>query len=84
MFGLTMQEVNPDMEIWPDNLEAVQCFIGLSTQWKSGMNGVNGLDYAAISIVMEMNDVTNKRMVFGELQIMEREVLRLIRITRLD
>lgn len=84
MFGLTMEEVNPDVEVWPDNVETVQCFIGLSTQWRSGMNGVTGLDYSAISIVMEMNEVVDKKAVFGGVQIMEAEALRLIRVTKLS
>lgn len=79
MFGLAVDEVNLDVEIWPDNVETVQCFIGLSTQWKSGMNGVTGLDYAAILIVMKMNEVRDRKTVFGGLQVMESEALRLMR-----
>ena len=80
LFGLTMEEAHPDVEIWPDNVETVHCFIGLSTQWKSGVNGVTGLDYAAIPL--EMNDVEGKREVFRGLQIMEVEVLRLMPVSR--
>lgn len=82
-FGFAADEVNPDVEIWPDNVETVQCFIGLSTQWKSGVNGVTGIDYSAIPVVMEMNEVEDKREVFGGLQVMEAEVLRLMRVTKL-
>jgi hypothetical protein len=81
MFGLTAEEVNLDVEIWPDNVETVQCFIGLSTQWKSGMNGVTGLDYSAIPFVMEMNEVVDKKEVFGGLRVMEEEVLKAIQIS---
>ncbi len=74
----TADEVNSDVEIWPGNVETVQCFIGLSTQWKTGINGVTGLDYAAIPVVMEMNEVVDKREVFGGLQAMEAEVLKIM------
>lgn len=81
MFGLTEDEAHPDVEIWSDNVGTLQCFIGLSTQWRSGMNGVTGLDYAAVSVVIEMNEVLDKKAVFNELQAMEMEVLRVMRTT---
>ncbi len=76
MLGLTEEEANPDVAIWPDNVETVRCFIGLSTQWRVGMNGVSGLDYSAIPVVMEMNEVMDKKSVFSGLQMMEAEALR--------
>ena len=33
---------------WPDTREAVDLFITVGTQWRTGFNGPTGLDYAAI------------------------------------
>jgi hypothetical protein len=38
-------------EILPCNWKTVQLFVSLQTQWRVGMNGPTGLDYAAIPIV---------------------------------
>jgi len=52
-FGLTVDEAGgPDVIVWPDNLPAVNCFIQLGTQWRVGMAGATGLDYAAVPFVM--------------------------------
>lgn len=37
--------------MWPDNLSAVNCFMAMSTQWRSGFSGAYGLDYNALPIV---------------------------------
>ena len=43
---MTLEEAQgPAIEIWPDNLLAVNTFIAISTQWRVGMNGPTGLDY---------------------------------------
>jgi hypothetical protein len=60
-FGLTLDEASgPPVEIWPDNLHAVNVFIGMKTQWRIGMNGVTGLDYGVLQPVMRMIGVPRK------------------------
>lgn len=45
-FGLTIEEASgPPAEIWPDNLPAINLFLSIATQWRTGMNGATGLDY---------------------------------------
>lgn len=35
-----------DVEVWPDNMPAINLFNTISTQWRmSGMGGPTGLDY---------------------------------------
>ncbi|PRC93089.1 DUF1799 domain-containing protein [Solimicrobium silvestre] len=77
--GLTLAEAHPDVEVWPDNVQTVNCFIALSTQWKVGMNGVTGLDYAAVLLVMDLFEVDDKKEVFSGLQMMEVEALKFMR-----
>ena len=36
----------PDYEVWPENMPAINIFSSISTQWRyGGMGGVTGLDY---------------------------------------
>jgi hypothetical protein len=42
----------PLVYLWPDNLEAWQVFHACGTQWRSGPEGREGLDYAGVRIVM--------------------------------
>ena len=37
-----------DVEVWPENWSIWVIFQRLSTQWRFGMNGATGLDYAAL------------------------------------
>lgn len=36
------------MEVWPDNQQALAVFISMCTQWRTGMAGPVGLDYAVL------------------------------------
>lgn len=43
---MTIDELSGEpAAIWPDNLAAVNLFIGLGTQWRVGAAGAVGLDY---------------------------------------
>jgi hypothetical protein len=62
-------------EIYPDNMESVGVFCDMSTQWRVGMSGATGLDYAALPAVLNIRKVKDRADVFDCLQIMERAVL---------
>lgn len=70
--------------VWPENVPAVNAFIAMSTQWRTGMAGVTGLDYAALPPVLEMTAVARDEWpdVFDGVRTMEAEALRLMRIRR--
>lgn len=81
-FGLTLEEAQGDaVEIWPDNMLAVNCFIGMSTQWRVGMSGATGLDYNALPFVMRSTGVkpADRNDVFADLRILEDEALAVMR-----
>lgn len=61
--------------IYPDNWQAVNIFCDMSTQWRVGMGGATGLDYAALPAVLNIRRVKNREDVFECLQIMERAIL---------
>ena len=67
--------------IYPENWTTLQCFIDLQTQWRTGMAGATGLDYAAVPTVLEMRGITrpkHKRKVFAGLRVMEAAALEIM------
>jgi hypothetical protein len=77
-YGLTVEEASgPAVEIWPDNLETVNVFIAMMTQWRTGYAGATGLDYAALPSVMQFCGVARKARadVFDGLRVMESAAL---------
>lgn len=67
-----------ECEIWPQNWKTVQLFILMATQWRIGMSGATGLDYAALPMLATVHDIrlTQKRM--NGLRVMESEALRVM------
>lgn len=67
--------------VWPENWPAVELFAAVSTQWRVGMAGATGLDYAAVRAAMEMQGVppADWPARFGEVRIMERAALEVMR-----
>lgn len=63
--------------VWPENAEAVRCFIACCTQWRivAGFNGANwtGLDYAGVDAVLRhlVRGRKRRRSRFEDIQIME-------------
>lgn len=68
-------EPEPEAEVFPDNVEAVNVFIAMSTQWRTaGMVGVpTGLDYSALPTVMGLCEVAeaDRAEVFEGVRILE-------------
>ncbi len=79
VFGLDAADfADADMvDVWPCNWPAVQLFASVSTQWRVGMNGATGLDYAALAAAMAMLGVKRKKRaaLFGQVCRMEAEIL---------
>lgn len=69
-----MEEASgPPVDVWPDNLQAVNVFIAMRTQWRTGMAGPTGLDYGALPAVMRLCGVpaAQRLEVFEGLRVME-------------
>lgn len=82
MWGLSLAEASgPQLEVWPDNSEAVGLFIQLSTQWRSGPNGLIGLDYNILPADLRPGaDVTaERRDLFEAIRTMEHAALQQMR-----
>lgn len=73
-FGLTVDEARPPPAlVWPDNLQTVNVFVSMSTQWLVGLAGPTGLNYASLPVVMRSVGVTRRDWpdVFDGLRTME-------------
>lgn len=70
-------EAAVEFEVWPENWPALELFAAVSTQWRVGMAGATGLDYAGVLAAMEFYGVKpeERRARFEDLRIMERAAL---------
>ena len=64
-------------DIWPENWAALEVFSALQTQWRVGMAGPTGLDYAGVRAVMDLQAIPSDAhpALFQDLQALEREHL---------
>lgn len=67
-----------EVYLWPCNVQAWQCWRELQTQWRTGVGGATGLDYAAV--LAYLRDVAGlrgdeRRQVFECLRAAEAETL---------
>ena len=75
--GVALPEDDRDdnFEVLAENWEAVQMFMRCQTQWRVGMAGPIGLDYAAVNWLLRLYEVEDHRSVLEDLQTMEAAVL---------
>lgn len=65
-----------DVDVWPENHDAVALFMRCQTQWRRGLRGnLVGFDYTGVDVVMRHMPLTDPSDTFGRLQIMERAAL---------
>ncbi|MFZ4498752.1 MAG: DUF1799 domain-containing protein [Burkholderiales bacterium] len=59
-FGLVLEEAPEDREfhLWTENVPVWNLWQAVQTQWRIGMNGPTGLDYAGIEALMRMRNVS--------------------------
>lgn len=63
--------------VWAENWPAVDLFIALGTQWRSGASGATGIDYTSVPVVLRMRGTPRRDWpeLFESLQVMERAAL---------
>lgn len=63
--------------LWPDNVLAWNCWQGVQTQWRVGMGGATGLDYAGVRAFLDEQQLAGdeRREVFAGIQACERATL---------
>lgn len=52
--GLTRDDVATSCEVWPENYQTYLLLCTMDTQWRIGMAGPTGLDYAALPVALRM------------------------------
>ena len=72
--------------MWPDNHAAFILFNNLSTQWRIGMGGPTGLDYAAVYPLLDRiaKDPAEWQDLFEDIQVMEGAALKQMSENRSD
>jgi len=65
------EQPSENFEVWEENWPVVEMFMRVQTQWRTTMNGVLGLDYAAVAWLFMMYEVQDQRALLEDLQIME-------------
>jgi hypothetical protein len=81
-FGLKASDLQEAVvEVLPDVWPAFQLFRAMSTQWRTGMAGATGLDYAAIPVTGGLLGMTSEevRTVFDDIRAMEGSALSVMR-----
>jgi hypothetical protein len=80
MFGLVVEE--PDEEpdsfgILPENVDALNWFLLMQTQWRVGMNGMTGMDYGVFLQWAKEEGVkrSDRMWLLGDLRMMEGQYL---------
>ena len=43
--------------LWPENVDAWRWWTSVQTQWRVGMGGATGLDYAGVRAYLELQDL---------------------------
>ena len=73
--ALLMSE--PDYEVWPDNMPAINLFSSISTQWRTSMGGVTGLDYNVLFARMDRMNLSDQdyEWMFDDIRVIESEAL---------
>lgn len=75
--GALVAQIDNTLELWADNVTAVEVFADLLTQWNIGPGGVVGLRYEALPGVMRLRRVPadERAAVFESVRVMERAAL---------
>ncbi len=62
-----------EIDVWPENEPAYYLFLTLQTQWRVGMGGATGLDYAALPVALRMIGAVRAqwRQLMADVRVME-------------
>lgn len=82
VFGATEESIaaahgpaEKEFHVWPENWAAVQAFLAVRTQWVTGMNGPQALDYTRVRDGLAMAGIDATPELFQKLRVIEFAVL---------
>lgn len=64
-----------DLEVFPENWEAVNVFLACGTQWRYRERTITGLEYASVEAVLRLRAIKAASETFERVRIMELAVL---------
>lgn len=75
--GLTVDDLDDTVEVFPDVWPALALMAAMGTQWRTGVTGATGLDYGVVREVGAIVGLSKKQITrsFPDLQVMEAEAL---------
>jgi hypothetical protein len=59
----------------PENEDVWELWVSVLTQWRSGPNGVIGLDYSTVAMIAEVTEITFDKVTLRKLRVLEGCVL---------
>ena len=83
-FGLVLEEAAPAHDdrvfyLWPELQPVLLAWVCVQTQWRTGMAGATGLDYAGVDAIVRTRRLARGRrrcaQLMADLQVMERAAL---------
>ena len=78
-YGIILPPPEPvEFAIWPENLETVELFMDVQTQWRTTSGGVIGMDYGVVLSLLSLKGATDPLAVIRDLQVMETRAVELI------
>ena len=80
--GLTLEDLAAGpVELWPENVQAYELFCSMDTQWRIGMAGPTGLDYAALPMALRMIGTARAdwQQLMADIRVMESAALQAMR-----
>jgi hypothetical protein len=79
MLGVILPEPEPvEFGIWPENLETLELFMDVQTQWRTTSAGVMGLDYGVVLSLLSLKKANDPLALLRDLQVMETRAVELI------
>lgn len=72
---MPQKKVVKNFEVWEEHWESIMFFLKMMTQWRTTMGGVIGLDYSVLQMLFDLYDIDNRKEIFEDIQVMEREAM---------
>jgi hypothetical protein len=72
-WGFSAADFDEQIDVWPENLPAVDLFLQMQTQWSVGMAGPVGLRYEVLFLLMDRMGLSGRDVdwMFSDVRVME-------------
>lgn len=64
--------------MWPEHLQVLEIFLACDDQWRTGPNGLLGLDLGVVLQFCDLYNVENKRQLMADLRFITNRVRELV------